>query len=127
MATSGTYYSAIPATTLTYSNGFTQSSNGIIKFTGTGTWIFRVNYIIVCSNSSNNRSLGIALYKNGAVVTGSNVYSPQVTSALYTSMQGTMLVSMTTNDTLGIYCTDQNFNTDTLSIIKFMLLLEPVI
>lgn len=124
--TSGTFNQLVPTTTLTYNNNFSQLSNGVIQFTGTGTWRVKVYYCIVFKASSNNRSIGLRLYLNGNPITDSDVYSQHFNASLNSSVQGSIITNITTNDTLSLYSCSQNSNNETLSIFKFLLFVEPI-
>lgn len=87
---------------LTNNSDFIQPSNGTIQYTGIRSKIFLINFISCGWFSSNNRVLGMAIFKNGIIVAGSDVYELSRNSGQSSTLSGTFMVSLNQNDNISI-------------------------
>jgi len=108
----GTYYLAAGTTTLYVSRDFTMPQNNRLTYTGTPKILALVALSLTLSVSgTGNKTLAITLYKGGGEVSAKYRCRSTLTGATCRSYTIMALVSMTTNDYLEIWITNE---TDTI-------------
>jgi len=109
ISVAGTYVESAGTYTLSTSpaaNEFDMNANGRLRYTGTPTINcgFWASASLEMDSAAYNKELGIALYKNGSLVTGTKIVGFSPATTLNSVNLATMgYVSMSTNDYISIW------------------------